>query len=232
VETVILCGGKGSRLSELTSVKPKPLVEVGGKPILHHIMNSYAKFNYTNFILATGYLGQQIQLFASQNSGDFKINTIDTGEHTLTGGRLLRLKSLLENNSSFMLTYGDGICDVNIDNLLSFHKSHGKIATVTAVRPPARFGVLKLSNNKVEYFKEKSQTDSGWINGGYFVFNTEIFNFLESDLSVLEEHPLEKLSQLGELMAYQHNGFWQCMDTLRDKEFLDELCAKGTTPWL
>ena len=232
MNTVILCGGKGTRLSEETRVCPKPLVKVGREPILHHIMQSYRKFGFKDFLLATGYLGEQIQDFANKCPEKESISVINTGKNTLTGGRLLRIKNQLAKETVFMVTYGDGVCDVNIKELVKFHKNHGKIATVTAVRPPARFGVMKLNGDKVEYFHEKSQTDTGWINGGYFVFNSEIFNYLTDDNSVLEEYPLQKLTAEGELMAFKHSGFWQCMDTLRDKEFLNDLCEQGVTPWL
>ena len=232
MKAVILCGGRGSRLSEETRIRPKPLVEIGGEPILYHIMQSYRKFGFKDFFLATGYLGEQIQDFANKDNERENICVINTGENTLTGGRLLRLKNHLAKETVFMVTYGDGVCDVNIKELAKFHKSHGKIATVTAVRPPARFGVMKLDGDKVDYFHEKSQADTGWINGGYFFFNSEIFDYLIDDNSVLEEHPLQKLTAEGELMAFKHDGFWQCMDTLRDKEFLDELCEQGNTPWL
>ena len=232
MKVAILCGGKGTRLSEETLIRPKPLVEIGGEPILHHIMQSYRKFDFKDFFLATGYLGEQIEDFANKSNQGGNIAVINTGERTLTGGRLLRLKNQLDRETVFMVTYGDGVCDVNIKELVKFHESHGKIATVTAVRPPARFGVMKLDGSRVDYFDEKSQTDVGWINGGYIVFNSEIFSYLNGDDSVLEESPLQELTAEGELMAFKHDGFWQCMDTLRDKEFLDELCEQGITPWL
>lgn len=232
MQVIILCGGKGTRLSEETKVCPKPLVEIGGQPILLHIINSYKKYGFTNFNLATGYLGEQIKKFVDKNALQNEVNVIDTGQTTLTGGRLLRLKSHLAKEKLFMLTYGDGVCNVNLKSLVHFHKTHGRVATVTAVRPPARFGVMKINEDKVEYFHEKSQTDAGWINGGYFVFNSEIFDYLRDDNSILEEDPLQKLTAEGELMAFKHEGFWQCMDTLRDKNYLDELCQQGNTPWL
>ena len=232
MKVVILCGGKGTRLSEETKLRPKPLVEIGEKPILMHIMQSYMKYGFNNFNLAIGYLGEQVDAFVKKNKLSGKVNVIDTGQDTLTGGRLLRLKSHLVNEKTFMLTYGDGVCNVDLKKIVEFHMSHGKIATVTAVRPPARFGVMKINENRVEYFHEKSQTDAGWINGGYFVFNSEIFNYLKNDYSVLEESPLQQLTNEEELMAFKHEGFWQCMDTLRDKEYLDELCEQGNTPWL
>ena len=232
MKVVILCGGKGTRLSEETKTRPKPLVDIGGKPILTHIMQSYAKHGFSDFKLATGYLSEQVENFVSENNLPGKVTVINTGQETLTGGRLLRLKSHLVNEEMFMLTYGDGLCNVDLRKLVNFHLHHGKIATVTAVRPPARFGVIKLNENKVEYFHEKSQTDAGWINGGYFVFNSAIFNYLKDDNSILEQQPLQKLTSEGELMAFKHEGFWQCMDTLRDKNYLDELCQQGNTPWL
>lgn len=232
MKVVILCGGKGTRLSEETKTRPKPLVEIGGKPILRHIIESYVKHGFSDFKLATGYLGEQVENFVSDNNLPGEVTVVETGQDTLTGGRLLRLKSHLVKEEIFMLTYGDGVCNVDLKKLVNFHVRHGKIATVTAVRPPARFGVMKLNEDKVEYFNEKSQTDTGWINGGYFVFNSEIFNYLKDDTSILEQQPLQKLTSEGELMAFKHEGFWQCMDTLRDKNYLDELCQQGNTPWL
>lgn len=232
MKVVILCGGKGTRLLEETKTRPKPLVDIGGKPILTHIMQSYVKHGFNDFKLATGYLSEQIENYVNESNLPGKVAVINTGQETLTGGRLLRLKNDLVKEKNFMLTYGDGVCNVDLKKLIKFHEHHGKIATVTAVRPPARFGVMKLTENKVEYFHEKSQTDTGWINGGYFVFNSEIFNYLKDDTSILEQQPLQKLTSEGELMAFKHEGFWQCMDTLRDKNYLDELCQQGNTPWL
>lgn len=232
MKVVILCGGKGTRLSEETKTRPKPLVDIGGKPILRHIIESYVKYGFRDFKLATGYLSEQVENFVGDNNLPGEVTVINTGQDTLTGGRLLRLKSHLVKEEMFMLTYGDGLCNVDLRKLVNFHLHHGKIATVTAVRPPARFGVIKLNENKVEYFHEKSQTDTGWINGGYFVFNSAIFNYLRDDNSILEQQPLQKLTSEGELMAFKHEGFWQCMDTLRDKNYLDELCQQGNTPWL
>ena len=229
---VILCGGKGTRLSEETKIRPKPLVEIGGSPILGHILASYRKFGFDEFTLAAGHFGEQIADYVEQSDFKSEIKVLNTGENTLTGGRLLRLRDQLKDRKVFMVTYGDGVCDVDIRKLVEFHISHRKIATVTAVRPPARFGAMKLDGDRVDYFHEKSQTDVGWINGGYFVFNQEIFNYLTDDNTVLEEYPLQQLTAEGELMAFKHDGFWQCMDTLRDKEFLDNLCAQGNTPWL
>jgi glucose-1-phosphate cytidylyltransferase len=232
MKVVILCGGKGTRLSEETRVKPKPLVQIGNSPILNHILGCYRKFGFEDFLLAVGYLGNQIEDYVCNHEPVDKVIVCDTGQDTLTGGRLLRLYNQLREEKTFMLTYGDGIGNVDIEKLLAFHNSHGKIGTVTAVRPPARFGVMKLNGDKVDYFQEKSQTDAGWINGGFFVFNSDIFDYLTDDMTVLEDLPLRALTEMGQLMAYRHEDFWQCMDTLRDKEFLEELLNKGFTPWL
>lgn len=254
MKTVLLCGGLGTRLSEETHLRPKPMVEVGGKPILWHIMKTYESYGYNDFILALGYKGDVIKDyfinyharqsnltielksgkvdFSNPTSEDWNLSLIDTGAKTMTGGRLLRLKNILMNEGTFMLTYGDGVSDVDISKLLDFHKKHGKIATVTAVRPPVRFGELLISDSKVEHFQEKPQAGEGWINGGYFIFESEIFNYIENDATLLERDPLEKLAQLGQLMAYKHSGFWQCMDTIRDRDYLQELLNEGKAPWL
>ena len=252
MKTVILCGGLGTRLSEETQIKPKPMVEIGGRPILWNIMKSYEKYGHKDFILALGYKGELIKDYflnyhsrnadfsINTNSGDINYNSkstedwdvslINTGESTLTGGRLLRLEPFLKQ--PFFLTYGDGVCDVNLSELLKFHKSHGKVATVTSVRPSARFGGMKIKNGKVLDFKEKPQASEGSINGGYFVFNPEIFKYLNSDISVLEKEPMERLVEDNQLMAFNHNGFWHCMDTIRDKQNLNNLINDGNTPWL
>ena len=255
MKVVILCGGLGTRLSEETSIKPKPMVEIGSHPILWHIMKIYDKYGHNDFILPLGYKGDyiknyflnyktinsdfevdlssgEIKNFKNSNE-DWKISLIDTGKNTLTEGRLLRLKSYI--NETFLMTYGDGVCDVDINSLINFHRSHGKIATVTAVRPQARFGGLKIIDSKVTSFIEKPDSDisnESWINGGFFVFNKEIFKYLENDMTILEKSPLESLASEGQLMSFQHNGFWQCMDTIRDKEYLNELFEEGETPWL
>jgi glucose-1-phosphate cytidylyltransferase len=254
MKTVILCGGLGTRLSEETHLKPKPMVEIGGRPIVWHVMKVYEKHGIHDFVLALGYKGEVIKDyflnyharqsditvklksgnidFSNPTSEDWNVSLIDTGAKTMTGGRLLRLKNHLTNEKTFMLTYGDGVSDVNIEELIKFHKSHGKIATVTAVRPPVRFGELLIKNKKVEQFQEKPQAAEGWINGGYFVFNSEIFNYIENDSTLLERDPLENLAKTGELKAFQHSGFWQCMDTIRDKDYLQELFNNGNAPWL
>jgi glucose-1-phosphate cytidylyltransferase len=253
MKTVILSGGLGTRLSEETVSKPKPMVEIGGKPILWHIMNIYAAHSVNEFVVALGYKGEIIKeyflnycnfqsdltvfLKTGQVTGlkkcyrDWIIHLIDTGLNTMTGARLYRLKDRLKNET-FMMTYGDGVSNVDIKKLIIFHKSHGKIATVTAVRPIARFGGMKFNDNQVTEFKEKQQTQEGWINGGFFVFEPEIFDYLgEGDNVILEGSPFENLAKEGQLMAYKHEGFWQCMDTLRDKSLLEELWEKGSAPW-
>lgn len=255
MKVVILCGGLGTRLAEETSVKPKPMVEIGGKPILWHIMKIYEKYAINEFVLALGYKGEvvknyflhyhaiQSSLTINLKSGaveyfnptaeNWTVSLVDTGALTMTGGRLLRLKSQLETTGTFMLTYGDGLSDINIEALLTFHRKHGKIATVTAVRPPVRFGELVINeSNKVEQFQEKPQAGEGWINGGFFVFEPAIFKYIKDDETFLEREPLEKLANDGELMAFQHEGFWQCMDTIRDREFLEASWKSGQAPWL
>ena len=230
MKTVILCGGYGTRLSEETIIKPKPMVKIGKEPILEHIINIYKDYNYKDFILALGYKSKYIK---SYNKKKKTKNTalVYTGKDTMTGGRLLRLKKYLKNEETFMLTYGDGVSSVDIKKLVKFHKKHKKIATLTAVRPPVRFGELKIDGSKINSFQEKPQVTHGWINGGFFVFNKEIFDFIKSDKIMLEREPMEKLAKMGQLMAYKHEGFWQCMDTLRDKIFLNKLVKSKNIPW-
>lgn len=253
MQVVILCGGKGTRLAEETSVRPKPMVTVGGHPILWHIMKIYAHHGFKNFTLATGYLGDYIKNFflhwAALNSDfevnlatgevttlgrakaeDWKVRLIDTGAETLTGGRLLRLKDHLKE--TFMITYGDGLSDVDVSALVKFHKSHGKLVTMTAVKPSARFGGLEIQDSgNISAFREKLPTDEGWINGGYMVMEPGVFKYLENDETILERSPMERLAKDGQLMAFQHEGFWQCMDTIRDRELLESLWEKGNAPW-
>jgi glucose-1-phosphate cytidylyltransferase len=253
VKVVILCGGLGTRLAEETQVKPKPMVEIGGRPIVWHVMKIYERHGVHDFILALGYKGEVIKDYflnyharqsdltvhlktglvdySNPTAEDWNVSLIDTGASTMTGGRLLRLKSQLENSGTFMLTYGDGVSDVDVTALLAFHRSHGRMATVSAVRPPVRFGELAIEANCVTKFQEKPQAGEGWINGGFFVFEPHIFDFIEGDATMLERAPLEQLAKLGELMAYHHEGYWQCMDTVRDKQHLEELWASGTAPW-
>ncbi len=252
MNTVILAGGLGTRLAEETDVRPKPMVEVGGKPLLWHIMRLYAHFQHDEFIVALGYKGEVIKRFfleyhnlsgsmavdlatgdvdTFENSGqDWFIRLIETGMHTETGGRLRRLQPYLKNES-FMLTYGDGVANVDIDALVDFHRSHGRIATMTAVRPPARFGGIVFDGDLVQEFTEKPQVGEGWINGGFMVFEPEVFRYLEDDATSLEKHGLEKLARDGQLAAYKHDDFWQCADTLRDIRTLRKYWKSGEAPW-
>jgi len=229
MKVIILAGGLGTRLSEYTDSIPKPMVQIGGKPILWHIISLYARYNHNDFFIATGYKGEVIKKYFSKISEKWNINLIDTGQKTMTGGRVKRLQKVI-GNETCMLTYGDGLSDINLDSLINFHKSHRKLVTVSAVRPPARFGAIKLSDDRVTSFKEKSNLEEGWINGGFFVIEPDFFNFIDGDDTYLEREPLEKAVHKGELFAYKHNGFWQCMDTKRDKDNLEEIYSKGA-PW-
>jgi glucose-1-phosphate cytidylyltransferase len=252
MKVIILAGGHGTRLAEETSLRPKPMVEIGGKPILWHIMNVYAAHGFKDFLVACGYKGDVIKEYfhkvflhssdyivdlkdgsvevVNPNRVDWRIGVIDTGLDSMTGGRIRRLQSFTENQT-FMVTYGDGLGDVDIASLLAFHRAHGRLATVTAVRPPARFGGLNLSGDRVCEFSEKPQTGEGWINGGYFVFEPGVFDYIAGDETILERDPLERLAAEGELMAFRHPGFWQPMDTLRDKQLLESLWNSGKAPW-
>jgi len=253
MKVVILAGGLGTRLAEETAVLPKPMVEIGGRPILWHIMKIYAEQGFKEFIIALGYKGEIIKRYffefqllngdltfdlATRNiqphgtpTGNWKIHLVETGLNTLTGGRLLRLKHLLEDGP-FMLTYGDGVANINLKALLEFHHSHGKLATVTAVRPAARFGGLTFDAlGSISQFVEKPQIGEGWINGGFFVMNSGIFNYLSGDQSTLESDALESLAADGQVMAYSHGSFWQCMDMIRDKNVLESLWGEGNPPW-
>lgn len=253
VKTVILCGGLGTRLSEETQLKPKPMVEIGGRPILWHIMKIYERHGLNDFTLALGYKGEVIKDYflnyharlsdltvhlktgradySNPTAEDWHVSLIDTGAATMTGGRLLRLKRYLQSAGTFMLTYGDGVSDVDLTALLAFHRAHGKLATVTAVRPSARFGGMHIGAGRVLDFKEKPQSGEGWINGGFFVLEPGFFDYLADDASVLEQDPLENLTRDGQLMAYEHNGYWQCMDTIRDRDALQVLWDSGNAPW-
>ena len=222
MKAVILAGGLGTRMSELTQTIPKPMVQVLKKPIIIYIMEQYYKYGINEFYVALGYKGNVIKKFFKRKKYPWKVNLVDTGQNTMTGGRLKRLQKYLENER-FLLTYGDGISDVNIKKLINFHKKKKGIATVTAVRPPARFGVIEINNGKVKYFREKSKLDQGWINGGFFVFEPEIFKYIKSDNTFLEKEPMEKLSQKRKLVAYKHNKFWQCIDTKRDRDMLEKI---------
>jgi len=222
MKVVLLAGGFGTRLSEYTETIPKPMVHVGGKPMLLHIMKLYAKYGYKDFYIALGYKGEVIRKFFKKKFYDWNINLIDTGKNTMTGGRLKRLQKYI-GKETFMMSYGDGLSDINLKKLLNFHKKNKKIATLTAVRPPARFGALKIKDKNVIYFKEKSKLDEGWINGGFFVLEPEFFEMIKDDNTYLEREPLEKATTKRQLAAFKHKGFWQCMDTKRDKDKLDRI---------
>ena len=226
MKVVILAGGFGTRLSEYTKSIPKPMVKINGKPILLHIINHYLKYGFDNFYIALGYKGNFIKKYFKKKKLNFKVNLIDTGLKTMTGGRLKRLKKHL-GNDTFLLTYGDGISNVNLDKLIKFHKKNKKLVTLTAVRPPARFGAIKILGKKVKTFKEKSKLDEGWINGGFFVIEPKFLNFIKDDATFLEREPLERASKNDQLLAFKHNGFWQCMDTKRDKDFLEQKLKKN-----
>jgi glucose-1-phosphate cytidylyltransferase len=248
----ILAGGVGSRLSEETVLKPKPMVEIGGRPILWHIMMYYSHFGFDEFVIALGYKGEYIKKYMvdycslasdltidlaqgvvrphSNHRHNWHIDLVDTGQQTQTGGRIKRLKTYL-GSGTFMLTWGDGVSTVDLRELLAFHHAHGRLATVTAVRPPARFGRLEIEADRVVSFEEKLQMSEGWINGAFFVLEPGVFDLIDNDLTQFEREPLETLAREGQLMAYRHSGFWQCMDTLRDKVRLEELWATDNAPW-
>lgn len=226
MKVVILAGGLGTRLAEYTKSIPKPMVKVGGLPILHHIILHFKKFGLKSFIIASGYKGKIIKSYFKKKLKDLDIKVINTGLNTMTGGRIKRLKRYL-NNENFLLTYGDGISNVNITKLIKFHKKNKKLATLTAVRPPARFGAIKISRNTVKVFKEKSKIDEGWINGGFFCLSPKIINLIKNDMTFFEKEPLEKLSKKKQLMAFKHEGFWQCIDTKRDKILIEKILKKG-----
>ncbi len=221
MKVVILAGGKGTRLSEYTKKIPKPMVQIKGVPLIIYIMKHYAKYGYTDFIIASGYKHNYIKNFFANKSFEWKIKIVNTGINSMTGGRVRRLKNILKNQK-FFLTYGDGLSNVNLKKLLKFHNSTKSYATLTAVRPPARFGAIKIVDNKVQVFREKSNLDVGWINGGFFIFEPEIFKYLQSDQTILEKTPLTKLGKQKKLNAFKHTGFWYCMDTIRDKEIIEK----------
>jgi glucose-1-phosphate cytidylyltransferase len=255
MKVVILAGGFGTRISEESHLIPKPMIEIGEKPILWHIMKYYASFGHNDFIICCGYKQYVIKEFFADyylhmsdvtfdftaenkmivhnnNSEPWKVTLIDTGLNTMTGGRIKRVKEYI-GEEPFMLTYGDGVADVNIHELVQFHKSHGKIATITAIQPGGRFGMLDIDNNneRINSFKEKSKEDGGWINGGFMVLNPEIIDYIDSDSTVFENEPLETVAYKSQLKAYRHYGFWQCMDTLRDKQLLENLWKNGQAAW-
>ena len=254
MKTVILAGGMGTRLSEETANRPKPMVEVGGKPILWHLLTGYAARGFTEFVIALGYKQEVIKeyfaafwahnndLTVDLTTGDvevahqrlaerWKVHLVDTGLQTMTGGRIRRLRGVL-GDETFMCTYGDGLASIDVADLLAFHRREGRIATLTAVRPPARFGALAIDGTRVLDFQEKAQASEGWINGGFFVFEPAIFDRIAGDDTLLEHEPLVRLAREGQLSAYRHEGFWQPMDTLRDKRLLDELWESGRPPWI
>ena len=222
MKVILLAGGFGTRLSEYTKTIPKPMIKISGAPLLLHIMKQYAKYGYKDFYIALGYRGKIIKKFFNKKFFDWNIHLIETGENTMTGGRLKRLKKYI-GKETFMMTYGDGLSNVNLKKLLKFHKKNKKLATLTAVRPPARFGVLKLNGQYVSYFKEKSKLDEGWINGGFFVMEPEFLKFIKNDNTYLEREPLEAATKKGQLIAFRHEGFWQCMDTKRDMDRLNKI---------
>jgi glucose-1-phosphate cytidylyltransferase len=249
----ILAGGAGTRLAEETEIRPKPMVEIGGKPILWHIMKHYAHFGHTDFVIALGYKGDHIKRYmvdycyfnannvtvelgvgrVSFQNGErenWTVELVETGHDTATGGRIKRLASYL-GDQTFMLTWGDGVSDVDLHRLLAFHRSHGRLATVTAVRPPARYGKLDIQGDTVVRFSEKPQLEEGWINGAFFVLEPAVLDYIEGDATQWEREPLEQLAKDGQLMAYRHYSFWQCMDTLREKKILQDLWESGTPPW-
>ncbi len=252
MKTVLFAGGLGTRLQEETITKPKPMVEVGGQPLIWHIMNVYSSQGFSEFILALGYKGEMVKnYFANYNllhnsmtisleTGELKlhdgerekwiIHLLDTGLNTQTGGRLKQVERFV-GKETFMLTYGDGVSDIDLKQLLAFHRDRGKLATVTAVRPPARFGGLNFRGDLVHHFEEKPQIGEGWINGGFFVLEPEVFDYVEGDQTIWEREPLERLAEAEELVAYRHEGFWQCVDTLRDLRVLESLWEKGQAPW-
>jgi glucose-1-phosphate cytidylyltransferase len=225
MKVVILAGGFGTRISEYSKYIPKPMIKIRRLPMLVHIMKHYAKYGFNEFYIALGYKGNVIKNYFKKTKFNWKINLIDTGKNTMTGGRLKRLKKYLDKEI-FFLTYGDGLSNVNLESLLKFHNDNKKLVTLTAVRPPARFGALKLKGNLVKYFKEKSKMDEGWINGGFFVINPKFLNFIKNDQIFLERDPLEKMVKIKQLAAYRHNGFWQCVDTKRDLVLLNKILKK------
>tara|TARA_Y100001970_G_C14246669_1_gene868789 strand:- start:20 stop:718 length:699 start_codon:yes stop_codon:yes gene_type:complete len=231
MKVVILAGGFGTRLSEYTDTIPKPMVPIGNKPIIEHIMEIYSNYGHKEFYIALGYKGEIIKSYFKNFKKDWKINLIDTGADTFTGGRLKRLKKYIEDDD-FLLTYGDGLSNIKIDELIKFHKDHGKLVTISAVRPPARFGSLSIKGSDVIKFKEKTQLGESWINGGYFVMKPKFIDFINDDKTVLESKPLEKVTDLKEIKAFKHEGFWQCMDHKLDKDLLDQMVKEKKAPWI
>lgn len=253
MKAVILAGGLGTRLTEETTLKPKPMVEIGGKPILWHIMKGYSHHGIHDFVICCGYRGYVIKEFFanyflhtsdvtfdlqknemevhSRHAEPWKVTLVDTGEDTMTGGRLKRVKKYIENDEAFCFTYGDGVSDINITESIKFHQKHGKLATMTAVQPKGRFGAIKKKGQQVIGFKEKPDGDNSWINGGFFILSPKVIEYINGDDTTWEREPLENLAKDNQIDAYSHDGFWQPMDTLRDKIYLDDMCIKGQAPW-
>jgi glucose-1-phosphate cytidylyltransferase len=254
VKTIILAGGVGSRLAEETEIRPKPMVEIGHRPILWHILKIYAHYGFKDFLIALGYKGEQIKRYMadyaalsanltidlaagtveadeqSEEREDWRVSLIETGRHTETGGRMLRVAPYLDGET-FMMTFGDGVSDVDVRKLVDFHKAHGKLATLTAVRPPARFGHVELEGDQVAVFSEKPQVGEGWINGGFFVLEPKVLEYIDDEDTHFQKEPLERLADHGQLMAFRHSSFWQCMDTLRDRILLQQLWENDSAPW-
>jgi glucose-1-phosphate cytidylyltransferase len=252
MKVILLAGGFGSRLSEYTEAIPKPMVAVGGRPIVWHIMRTYAHFGHKDFYLALGYRAEIIKEYFlnyrslnadfsvdlttgrmtphQTDAADWRVTLVNTGLESMTGGRVKRMQRFIGNETS-MLTYGDGVADIDLERLLAFHRSHGKMVTVTAVHPGARFGELEITGDRVDSFQEKPQTKQGWVNGGYFVIEPGFFDLIAGDATILEREPLEQAAKMGELMAFRHEGFWQCMDTKRDLDALENLWQSGQAPW-
>lgn len=253
MKTVILAGGFGTRISEESHLKPKPMIEIGGMPILWHIMKQYSRFGFYEFVICAGYKQSVIKewfanyfihtsditfdfskgneiVIHNQHSEPWKVTVVDTGLHTMTGGRVKRVKDYI-GDETFFLTYGDGVSDVNISETLAFHRKHGKLATITTIQPEGRFGYIDLNRDQVVSFREKSEHDTGWINAGFMVLEPRVLDYIDGDASVFEREPMERIASEGQMMCYKHTGFWQCMDTLRDKEKLEKLWAGGNAPW-
>ena len=225
MKVVILAGGLGTRISEYTKTIPKPMIKINNKPIIFHIMKHYSNYGFKDFYIAAGYKKKIIKDYFKKKFYDWKVNVIDTGQKTMTGGRLKRLKKIFKDET-FLLTYGDGLSNINLSKLINFHKKNKSMVTMTAVRPPARFGAIKIKGTRVTYFKEKSKMDEGWINGGFFVIESEFLKYIKSDNTFLEREPLEKITKSRKLSAFKHQGYWQCVDTIRDLERARKLLSK------